>query len=77
MTFLTSEASQIIANSLNVDKEYNDDIKRQIKAEGKTLNIIYDYDAKNIKNLKKSLLTLYENIKLIVQTIKDFSPKKL
>ena len=75
MTFPTNEVSQIIANSLDVDKEYNDEINRQIKTEGRTLNIIYDFDAKNIKNLKKSLMTLYENIKLIVQTIKDFSPK--
>ena len=75
MTFPTNEVAQIIANSLNVDKEYSEEINREIKAEGRILNIKYDLEAKHIKNLKKSLLSLYENIKLIVLTIKDFSPK--
>ena len=75
MTFPTNEVAQIIANSLNVDKEYCEEINREIKAEGRILNIKYDLEAKYIKNLKKSLLSLYENIKLIVLTIKDFSPK--
>ena len=75
MTFPTNEVANIIANSLNVDKEYNEEIKREIKAEGRILNIKYNLESKQIKNLKKSLLSLYENIKLIVLTIKDFSPK--
>ena len=75
MTFPTNEVAQIIANSLNVDKEYCEEITREIKAEGRTLNIKYTFEAKYTKNLKKSLSALYENLKLIVLTIKDFSPK--
>ena len=75
MTFPTNEVAQIIANSLNDYKEYCEEITRQIKAEGRILNIIYTFEYEYIKNLKKSLLALYENIKLVVLTIKDFSPK--
>ena len=75
MTFPTNEVAQIIANSIDVDKEYTEEISRQIKAEDKTLNIKFEFEAKYVKNLKKSLITLYENLKLIILTIKDFSPK--
>ena len=67
--------TKIIANSLDVDEEFIKEIKREIKAEGRVLNIKYDFEAKHIKSLKKSLVFLYDNIKLIVLTIKDFSPK--
>ena len=53
MTFPTNEVAQIIANSLNVDKEYSEEINREIKAEGRILNIKYDLEAKHIKNLNK------------------------
>ena len=75
MTFPTNEVAQIIANSIDVDKEYTEEINRQIKVEDKTLNIKFEFEAKYAKNLKKSLITLYENLKLIILTIKDFSPK--
>ena len=67
--------AKIIANSINVDKEYSEEISREIKTEGSTLIIKYDLDTKYTKSLKKSLNTLYENLKLIILTIKDFSPK--
>ena len=60
---------------MDVDSEYVEEIKRTIKSEGRTLNIIYEFEGKQIKNFKKSLSTLYENMKLVVLTIKDFSPK--
>ena len=58
-----------------MDEEYTKEIKREIKTEGRILNIKFDFEAKYIKSLKKSLITLYENINLIILTIKDFSPK--
>jgi hypothetical protein len=42
--------------------------------EGRTLNIKYHLNASLIKGLKKSLSSLLENMKLVVETIKDFSP---
>ena len=75
MTFPTNEVAQILANSIDVAKEYTEEINRQIKVEDKTLNIKFEFEAKYAKNLKKSLITLYENLKLIILTIKDFSPK--
>ena len=74
MTFPTKEIAQIIANTLDVDKEYCEEISRHIKVEDKTLNIKFEFEAKNIKNLKKSINTFYENLKLIILTIRDFSP---
>ena len=64
-----------MANSLDVDEEFTKEINREIKAEGRILNIKFELEAKHIKSLKKSLISLYENINLIVLTIKDFSPK--
>ena len=65
-----------MANSLDVDPEYIEEIKREIKTQGRTLLIIYNLEGALIKSLKKSLSSLFENIKLIVETIKDFSPQK-
>ena len=74
-TFPTNEIAQIVGNALDVDKEFVEEITRQIKAEGRTLNIKYDFDCQYIKSFKKSLSSLYENMKLVKETIKDFSPK--
>lgn len=76
LTLPTKEAAQIVCNSLDVDSEFIEEIKREIKTEGRVLTIKYDLDAYLIKNLKKSLSSLFENMKLVVQTIKDFSPSK-
>lgn len=65
-----------MGNSLDVDAEFIDEIKREIKSQGRTLIIKYDLEASLIKSLKKSISSLLENMKLIVLTIKDFSPKK-
>ena len=76
LVFPSNEISEIIKNSLDVDEEFCAEIAREIITEGKSLTIKYKFDAKYLKTFKKSLSCLYENLRLVILTIKDFSPEK-
>lgn len=73
LNLLNKELSEIIKNTISVDKEYNSNITRNISicSDG---NITFDYSSKAIylKPMKKSINSLMDSISLILETVNQF-----
>ena len=74
--FLNQKLSNILKSALEVDPEYSKEIKREFEIdESGNLNLSYQTHALNIKPMKKSVNAMYENMRLILETIQLFNDK--
>lgn len=75
LNFLNTELSNIIKTSLDVDPEYSKQIFRVIEVTNEgNLKFTYTTKAINLKPMKKSINSMFENLTLVIQTIKQFAP---
>jgi hypothetical protein len=75
LNFFNPDISRIIKTSLDVDPEYSKQINREISIT-QDGNITFKYSTKaiNLKPMKKSINSMFENLSLVLQTIQQFSP---
>jgi len=68
------KSAEIVAKTLSVDAEFTSEITRAITVVDKnTVKLEYRLKASYIKYLKKSVKAMYENIDLVLRTMRDFS----
>jgi len=67
------KSAEIVAKTLNVDPEFTNEIQRTISVVKNTVKLEYVLKAGYIKYLKKSIKAMYENIELVLRTMRDFS----
>lgn len=66
--------SNILKSTLEVDSEYSKDIERNFYIDDNgNLSLEYISTAINIKPMKKSINAMYENMKLVLETVLKFS----
>ena len=69
------EQAQIVANTIGVDKEFSDgDIKRDISSDGSYFVARFSTTKKHVKILRTAISSLSTNLKLVIGTVKEFSP---
>lgn len=75
LNFMNDHISNVVKTTLEVDPEYSKNINREINVTNEgSLEIKYHTQAIYLKPMKKSINAMFENMALVLQTIRDFAP---